>query len=359
MAYAPSAYSISTSDHECTGGGRLSEEHADASAVPGAKPGNSTSRTASSTTINLLGVALLFLGCLLVYLFLCLWPGAIEKGADVNQVQEVMHLWGRVVFLQMTLDERLILTVMVAGALGSFVHVATSFGDFVGNEKLANNWIWWYILRPFVAMALAAIFYFVVRGGFLSAGSQADSLNIYGIVAVAGMVGMFSKQATDKLGEVFDTLFKTGQGAGDSARKDSLDNPSPTLTSAELTQPADNSPELMVTLKGAGFVKGSIVRVNGKSRRTEFVDSTRVRAELAPEERAAATPLELSVFNPPPGGGVSAVIKLSISEQRGMLVVGSPLAAAGDQDALVDGCDVEIISMTPDEELPAAKGGVA
>ena len=339
----------------------MSEVHEPVPAQAPPKPGNSTSRTASTSTINLLGLGLMLLGCLLVYLFLCLWPGPIAKGTDVNAVQEVTHLWGQRVFFKMTLDARLILTVMVAGALGSFVHVATSFGDFVGNEKLAGNWIWWYILRPFVAMALAAIFYFVVRGGFLSAGAEPDSLNMYGIAAIAGMVGMFSKQATDKLGEVFDTMFKTGPSSGDSQRKDALDNPIPTVTSAELVQPSDNSPNPSVTLKGTGFVTGSVVRANGVNRETVFTDSSHVRAVLAPQDVAAGTPMELSVFNPPPGGGVSATLKLSMTAPQG--ATGDTAAGTSttttDAEALVDGCDVEITSITTDEELPVAKGGVA
>jgi hypothetical protein len=247
---------------------------------------------------------------------------------------------------------------MVAGALGSFVHVATSFGDFVGNEKLSGNWIWWYILRPFVAMALAAIFYFVVRGGFLSAGAEPDSLNMYGIAAIAGMVGMFSKQATDKLGEVFDTMFKTGPSRGDSQRKDSLDNPVPTVASAELAPPSENSPNPSVTLKGTGFMRGSIVRANGVNRETVFTDSSQVRAVLAPQDVAAGAALELSVFNPPPGGGVSATLKLQSQAATGNTAAGA-LAPTTDAEALVDGCDVEITSITRDEELPAAKGGVA
>jgi hypothetical protein len=48
-----------------------------------------------------------------------------------------------------------------------------------------------------------------VRGGLLAAQASADAVNPYGVAALAGLVGMFSKQATDKLREVFDTLFRT------------------------------------------------------------------------------------------------------------------------------------------------------
>jgi len=40
-------------------------------------------------------------------------------------------------------------------------------------------------------------------------GACAGDLSPYGITALAGLTGMFSKQATDKLREVFDDFFRT------------------------------------------------------------------------------------------------------------------------------------------------------
>ena len=71
-------------------------------------------------------------------------------------------------------------------------------------------------------MALAIIFYFVLRGGLLATSVQPDQISPFGIAALAGLVGMFSKQATDKLRELFDNLFKTERGKGDDARADKL-----------------------------------------------------------------------------------------------------------------------------------------
>jgi hypothetical protein len=71
-------------------------------------------------------------------------------------------------------------------------------------------------------MALALVFYFVVRGGFLTTSGGAKDINPYGIAALAGLVGMFSKQATDKLSEVFSTLFRAAKGEGDDKRAGSL-----------------------------------------------------------------------------------------------------------------------------------------
>lgn len=116
--------------------------------------------------------------------------------------------------LKISPEVRLILLVMLVGAIGSCIHVATSFATYVGNKSLVDSWYWWYVLRPFIGMALALVFYFAIRGGLLLVAEVADtkSLNPYGIAAISGLVGMFSKQATDKLSDVFTTLFKTDQG---------------------------------------------------------------------------------------------------------------------------------------------------
>ena len=45
-------------------------------------------------------------------------------------------------------------------------------------------------------------------------------MNLYGLTAISGLVGMFSKQATTKLSEVFTTLFKTDKD--DKALKNKL-----------------------------------------------------------------------------------------------------------------------------------------
>jgi hypothetical protein len=179
-------------------------------------------RPASAADIRVLGIGLIFLSLLLAYLFISLWVSDLSTTTSGN-VESVVTWFGTNWTFKAKVDERLLLLIMVTGALGSFVHTATSFSDFVGNEKLSTNWVWWYILRPFIGMALATIFYVAIRAGFLSGGGQPNTINLFGLTAVAGMVGMFSKQATDKLSEVFNTLFKTSPGGGDDERKDGLD----------------------------------------------------------------------------------------------------------------------------------------
>jgi hypothetical protein len=112
-------------------------------------------------------------------------------------------------------DVDLLWLVLIAGALGSFVYIARSFVDFVGNKSIRGSWSAWYLLYPLIGSALALIFYLAIRGGFLTASTASADVNTFGLVAVSGMVGMFSKQATNKLSELFTTLFKTEKDSKD------------------------------------------------------------------------------------------------------------------------------------------------
>ncbi|BBQ00661.1 hypothetical protein BSFA1_57890 [Burkholderia sp. SFA1] len=225
---------------------------------------SATQSVASRLQLSLIGGGLVLVAILLVYLLLSFWSISAPAG-DAQAPAVERCLIGARLCLPFTIDTKLLLIVMVMGGLGSFVHTATSFGDFVGNKRLTTNWIWWYIMRPFLGMALAEIFYLAIRGGFLTVNSNATDINVYGIAAMSGLVGMFSKQATDKLSEVFNTLFKTGPRTGDASRQDNLTNPAPVLTSVTPAHFLCEQETLTFRLVGTGFASDSVVTVNGKA----------------------------------------------------------------------------------------------
>src|SRR6185369_11055703 len=141
----------------------------------------------------------------------------------------------------------------------------------LGNNAFNKNWTWFYLLRPAIGMALALVFYFAIRGGFLSTTGGAKDINPYGIAALAGMVGMFSKQATDKLGEIFSTLFRSG---GDDRRDDPLHGTTGAALKIEPSTVVAGGNEFKLTVNGTGFVNGATININDNPQPTSFVSAT-------------------------------------------------------------------------------------
>ena len=187
------------------------------------------------------------------------WPVANpETNELVNNIPIYFFRWG----IATSLEDRLLLLVIVAGALGSYIHSATSYSDFRGNRQFNSSWTLWYVLRPLIGVCLAMVLYFVTRGGLLlliisgKEATSAGSINPFGVAAVAGLTGMFSKQAADKLAEVFTTLFKA---AGDSYRKDSLTpGVPPVITKIDPTEGSEEG-GTEITITGTGFQAGATV----------------------------------------------------------------------------------------------------
>ena len=118
----------------------------------------------------------------------------------LGQVGQIAGVWSEKACLfgsrpiSMPVETRFIWLVAIAAALGGFVSVANSFAIFLGNGTFKRRWTWWYALRVPIGVALAVLFYFALRAGFFTAVSGQD-VNPFGVVALGGLVGMFSKKA--------------------------------------------------------------------------------------------------------------------------------------------------------------------
>jgi hypothetical protein len=99
--------------------------------------------------------------------------------------------------------------VMVMGAIGSMLHFASSFAQYVGNRTFQPSWFWYYVSRPFVGAWLAVIFYFLF-------GANAGGL--MKVATVSALVGLFSDRAVRKLSDILDTVL-----AAKDDRKDKVD----------------------------------------------------------------------------------------------------------------------------------------
>ncbi|MGH9401273.1 MAG: hypothetical protein ACRD2P_04105 [Terriglobia bacterium] len=165
------------------------------------------SDVASRKWVFAFGMYLILLNLLLLYLLLRLWPDQVGSSfkTEAHSFTLIPHLW----VVSLWPEIQFLALVAVAGGLGSYIHLATSFADYLGNRQFVKSWMWWYALRPFIGSALAVIVYFAARGGLIAGTSGAGDLSPYGVAGLAGLAGMFSKQATDKLREVFENLFRT------------------------------------------------------------------------------------------------------------------------------------------------------
>jgi len=204
---------------------------------------------------------------------------------------------------QPPLETRLILLVLLVGAIGSYVHAASSFVDYLGNRTLISSWVWWYLLRPFIGMMLALIVYFALRGGFITAGVNpgadpaASFINPFGVAAVAALVGMFSKVATDKLNEVFLTLFRSAPGHGDAGRGDKLNAGLTPVVSAVSPNVGPAAGATPVTITGTSFMEGAKVSFGNVAATAVMVTSPTALKAVTPAHEAGVVDVEVTNTN--------------------------------------------------------------
>ena len=190
-----------------------------------------------------------------------------------------------------TRDVQLLLIAIFAGALGSYLHGLKSLADFIGERSAIASWFWWYISRPFMGMALALVFYAVLRGGFVI-GSPADAkvVNPFGVLAIGALVGMFSDKAAQKLGEVFDVVFK-----GTDTRSGKLDAPVIDRIEPATLLKGDTKPELKIVGTHLGRVTG--VRLNADERKPDTVSEKEITLKLRPEDSQAIRKIKVTAVN--------------------------------------------------------------
>ncbi len=107
-------------------------------------------------------------------------------------------------------------------------------------------------------------------------------------------------------------------------------NPSPLINwiSPPSTVPA--GPGLTLTVRGAGFIAGSIVQWNGAGRATTFVSTDQLTAAISSADTASEGTAFVTVSNPAPGGGISNTVFLSITVPTKAVVFGGTNYTVGE-----------------------------
>ena len=169
---------------------------------------------------------------------------------------------------------RLLLIVVVVGALGSLVHVLRSFYWYVGNRNLKESWLLMYFLLPFSGAGLAVLFFLIARG--LSSQPVNVQSSVDGYAAMAALVGMFSQQALAKLKQIAEGFFSAAEKGKDQAVIAS----SPKLVSVAPAQ-GSTSGGTKVIITGISLKAVSQVLLDGLPATRMSVDSdTQITAEV-------------------------------------------------------------------------------
>ena len=107
------------------------------------------------------------------------------------------------------------LVTMFAAGVGSSITTILGYLMHASVKKdFDSAYTPWYVARPVMGMLLGLVFYFVIKGGLFvltvkSSASGVEDINLWSLSATGALVGLFSKNAIEKLRELFNTLFRT------------------------------------------------------------------------------------------------------------------------------------------------------
>ncbi|MFN7944200.1 MAG: hypothetical protein U0Z53_02390 [Blastocatellia bacterium] len=90
-------------------------------------------------------------------------------------------------------------------------------------------------------------------------------------------------------------------------------NPVPVLDSIAPVSVPTGANDTTLTVNGSNFVEGSVVRWNGQARPTTFINSAQLNVLIPETDLHDPTVAAISVFNPPPEGGVSGSLSFRVS----------------------------------------------
>jgi hypothetical protein len=166
-------------------------------------------RTRASLIRNAIGIGLVVTGTVIIAGLVELWPaltsltGTAKASSTQMPGSESVHFLFGSFTVNLSGDTSLLILAVLMGALGSFAGAATAFGEHLGSGDYDPRWVWWYLLRIPTGIAIGVLVYVAFRGGFLSSSGSSKDANPYGVAAIAGLGGLFSRQAVARLEKAF------------------------------------------------------------------------------------------------------------------------------------------------------------
>ncbi len=90
--------------------------------------------------------------------------------------------------------------------------------------------------------------------------------------------------------------------------------PIPRITTIAPTAKQAGTEGFTLTANGSGYVRESVIRWNGAERTTTYVSATQLTAAISAADIASAGTASVTVYNAPPGGGVSSAATFNITQ---------------------------------------------
>ena len=122
-----------------------------------------------------------------------------------------------------------------------------------------------------------------------------EAVSPYGVVAFGALAGWFSKQATDKLAEVFENLFRT-EKTGET--RDKLSDAAPLITNVTLPAPLPFAGDITLTVEGEHFQRGAKAMLDREPLDTTVTSSTQLTAIVPAGKRPGGKQARISVPEP-------------------------------------------------------------
>lgn len=238
--------------------------------------------------ISVLGVGLVVVAVFLTQAIWTIWPaveelanrGAIDGYVDVPERLADLDFFFRETNVDVSPGQAYLLLIGLFGAMGSFVHTATSFTTYVGNKKFKLSWTWWYLLRLFIGAAVALLLLAVVLGGLMTVNSNGtgvdtEQFNPYMLAALSGLAGWFSKVAADKLEEIFEVIL---DNAKDSIRTDKLAESTPEISAVAVIPQDDGTFQMIIS--GDHLTNATVVSIDDTEVKPTHATTTELQIPL-------------------------------------------------------------------------------
>jgi hypothetical protein len=146
-----------------------------------------------------LGFFLLIIPVVLVFFIIDFWP-----------VKAAANTWSNttmILGLYLPFHLRMLVLVLLAGGLGSYIHVATSFSYHIAKGDFEPHWYWWYWMRIPIGATLALVTLMIIEGQLFVPPTANSDAAPFTTIGIAALIGLFSRHAVEKLRDIFDVVF--------------------------------------------------------------------------------------------------------------------------------------------------------